>query len=90
MATTPEELIQAAIEQALAIDDPALRGRTITRIIKAVEGDKRLKEARATDVHQLRQSHNGQEVADLVELSVGRISHIVNGTITGRRGKHNR
>lgn len=84
---TPEALITQAIEQALAIDDPALRGRTITRLIKAVEGNKHLKDAREADVIELRTTLSGQEVAALVELSVGRISHIVNGTVTGRRAK---
>lgn len=87
MTTDPEDLVEQAIEQALAIDDPALRGRTITRILKAVEDDKRLKEARSADVIELRKTRTGGEVAALVELSVGRISHIVNGTVTGRRAK---
>lgn len=82
---TPEDLTRTAIESALAIDEPALRARTITRIMKSVEDDPRLKQARAADVRELRQTHTGKEVSDLVELSVGRISHIVNGTITGRR-----
>ncbi|MFI1485717.1 hypothetical protein [Streptomyces sp. NPDC020747] len=87
METAPDDLVKAAIEQALAIDDPAIRGRAITRILKAVEDDKRLKEARAADVIELRKTRTGQEVAELVELSVGRISHLVNGTVTGRRAK---
>ncbi|MFE9769500.1 hypothetical protein ACFYPC_34115 [Streptomyces sp. NPDC005808] len=87
MEPTPNDLVRAAIEHALAIDDPALRARTITRILKAVEDDPRLKEAREADVRELRRTRTGKEVSELVELSVGRISHIVNGTITGRRSK---
>ncbi|WP_328825981.1 hypothetical protein OHT77_01070 [Streptomyces sp. NBC_00252] len=87
METTPDDLIKAAIEHALAIDDPALRARTITRVLKAVEDDQRLKQAREADVRELRRTRTGKEVSELVELSVGRISHIVNGTVTGRRSK---
>jgi DNA-binding PucR family transcriptional regulator len=87
MTTKPEDLVETAIQQALAIDDPALRGRTITRILKAVEDDKRLKDARATDVRELRQAHTLKEVAELVELSIGRVDQIAKGTITGRRAK---
>jgi hypothetical protein len=89
METTPDDLVKAAIEHAIAIDNPAQRARTITRILKAVEDDPRLKRAREADVRELRQTRTGKEVSDLVELSVGRISHIVNGTITGRRSKKN-
>ncbi|QIB49488.1 hypothetical protein [Streptomyces aureoverticillatus] len=89
METSPDDLARAAIEQALAIKDPALRARTITRILKAVEDDPRLKQAREADVRELRQTRTGKEVSGLVELSVGRISHIVNGTVTGRRSKPN-
>jgi L-rhamnose isomerase len=87
MTNDPDEIVKAAIEQALAIDDPALRGRTITRILKAVEDDKRLKDARATDVRELRQDRTLKEVAELVELSIGRIDQIAKGTVTGRRVK---
>lgn len=87
MTTDPDEIVKQAIEQTLTIDDPAMRARTITRILKLIEDDKRLKEVRAADVIELRQTRTGQEVADLVELSVGRISHLVNGTVTGRRAK---
>ena len=89
MEPTPNDLVKTAIEQALAIDEPALRARTITRILKAVEDDPRLKRAREADVRELRQTRTGKEVSDLVELSVGRISHIVNGTVTGRRSNRN-
>lgn len=87
MSTDPITLVEQAIEQALAIDDPAVRGHTITRILRTVEEDKRLKEAREADVIELRATRTGQEVAELVGLSVGRISHILNGTVTGRRAK---
>jgi len=87
MTTDPEGLVEQAIEQALAIDDPALRGRTITRILKAVEDDKRLKDARATDVRELRKDRTLKEVAELVELSIGRVDQIAKGTVTGRRAK---
>lgn len=87
MTINPETLVEQAIEQALAIKDPALRGRTITRIIKAIENQPRLKEAREADVIELRKTRTGQEVAELVELSIGRVSHLVNGTVTGRRAK---
>jgi hypothetical protein len=87
VTTDPDDLVKQAIEQTLAIEDPAVRARTITRILKAVEDDKRLKEVRAADVIELRETRTGQEVAKLVELSAGRISHLVNGTVTGRRVK---
>lgn len=85
MTTDPDDLVKQAIKQALAISDPALRGRTITRIIKAVEDDKRLAEARQTDVIELRQTRTLKEVSELVELSIGRIDQIAKGTVTGRR-----
>lgn len=87
MTADPDDLVKQALEQALAIDDPALRGRTITRILKMIEKDPRLKEAREADVIELRKTRTGQEVAALVELSVGRISHLTNGTVTGRRAR---
>lgn len=87
MTTDPDALVTVAIEQALAIDDPALRARTITRIIKAVEDEPRLKKTRETDVRELRQDHTLKEVAELVELSIGRVDQIAKGTITGRRAK---
>jgi DNA repair exonuclease SbcCD nuclease subunit len=87
MNNDPDEIVKVAIEQALAIDDPALRGRTITRILKAVEDDKRLKDARATDVRELREDKTLKEVAELVELSIGRVDQIAKGTVTGRRAK---
>ena len=85
MTAAPNDLVKQAIEQALAIDDAALRGRTITRILKAVEDDKRLKEARQADVVELRKERTLKEVADLVELSIGRVDQIAKGTVTGRR-----
>jgi len=87
MTTDPDEIVKAAIDQALAIDDPAVRARTITRILKAVEDDPRPKEARATDVRELRQDRTLKEVAELVELSIGRVDQIAKGTVTGRRAK---
>ncbi|WP_428956174.1 hypothetical protein [Streptomyces sp. cg35] len=87
MTGTPDDIVKQAIEQALAIDDPALRGRTITRILKAVEDDPRLKQARETDVRELRQDKTLKEVAELVELSIGRVDQIAKGTVTGRRAK---
>lgn len=87
MTTTPEDLVQAAIEQALNIDDPALRARTITRILKAVEDEPRLKETREADVRQLRVTRTLKDVAGLVELSIGRIDQIAKGTVTGRRAR---
>lgn len=85
MPTTPEDLVEQAIDQALTIDDPALRGRTITRILKAVEDDARLKQARAADIRELRQAQTLKEVAAAVELSIGRVDQIAKGTVTGRR-----
>ncbi|WP_420032201.1 hypothetical protein ACN2WE_04905 [Streptomyces sp. cg28] len=85
MTASPDELVKQAIEQVLAINDPALRGRTITRILKAVEDDKRLKDARTADVRELRKDKTLKEVADLVELSIGRVDQIAKGAITGRR-----
>jgi hypothetical protein len=87
MTIDPDELVEQAIDQALAIGDPAERGRIITRIIKLVEDDKRLREARAADVIELRKTLTGREVAAIVDLSIGRVSHILNGTVTGRRAK---
>ena len=86
MSTDPDSLVKAAIEQALTIGDPALRARTITRILKAVEDDPRLKDTRAADVRTLReQQQTLREIAEAVELSIGRVGQIANGTITGRR-----
>ena len=87
MTTDPDALVTAAIEQALAIDDPALRARTITRILKAIEDEPRLKRTRETDVRQLRETRTLKDVAELVELSIGRIDQIAKGTVTGRRAK---
>jgi DNA-directed RNA polymerase specialized sigma subunit len=87
VTSDPDALVTAAIEQALAIDNPALRARTITRIIKAIEDDPRPKEARAVDVRELRKDRTLKEVAELVELSIGRVDQIAKGTITGRRAK---
>lgn len=87
MATNPEDLIKTAIQQALTLDDPALRARTITRIIKAVEDEPRLKQTREVDVRQLRSSRTLKEVAELVELSIGRVDQIAKGTVTGRRAR---
>lgn len=87
MATNPEDLVETAIQQALALDDPALRARTITRIIKAVEDEPRLKQTREADVRKLRGTRTLKEVAELVELSIGRVDQIAKGTITGRRAK---
>ncbi|MFC9497716.1 hypothetical protein [Streptomyces sp. NPDC056982] len=87
MTTDPDAIVKAAIEQALAIDDPATRARTITRILKAVEDDPRPKEAREADVRELRNSKTLKEIADLVELSTGRVGQIAQGTVTGRRAK---
>ncbi|WP_369214694.1 hypothetical protein [Streptomyces flavofungini] len=85
MPTDPDDVVKQAIEQALAIEDPATRGRTITRVLKAVEDDPRLKDARATDIRELRKNHTLKEVAALVELSIGRVDQIAKGTVTGRR-----
>lgn len=87
MTIDPDELVKAAVEQALAIDDPAIRARTITRILKAIEDDPRPKEARAVDVRELRKDKTLKEVAELVELSIGRVDQIAKGTVTGRRAK---
>jgi hypothetical protein len=87
MTTDPDALVTAAIEQALAIDDPALRARTITRILKAIEDEPRLKRTREADVRQLRETRTLKDVAELVELSIGRVDQIAKGTITGRRAK---
>jgi hypothetical protein len=85
MTIEPDELVKQAVEQALSLDDPALRARTITRILKAVEDDKRLTEARQIDVVELRQTRTLKEVSELVELSIGRVDQIAKGTVTGRR-----
>lgn len=87
MTIDPDEIVKAAIEQALAIDEPAIRARTITRILKAIEDDPRPKEARALDVRELREDKTLKEVAELVELSIGRVDQIAKGTITGRRAR---
>lgn len=87
MATNPEDLVETAIQQALTIGDPAVRARTITRIIKAVEDEPLLKKTREADVRQLRGTRTLKEVAELVELSIGRVDQIAKGTITGRRAK---
>lgn len=87
MATDPDGTVKQAVEQALTISDPALRGRTITRILKAVEDDPRLKQAREADIRELRQDKTLKEVAELVELSIGRVDQIAKGTVTGRRAK---
>ncbi|MFF5010891.1 hypothetical protein ACFY3G_49920 [Streptomyces phaeochromogenes] len=47
----------------VAVDDPALRARTITRILRAVEDDPRLKQAREADVRELRQTRTGKKVS---------------------------
>lgn len=87
MTTDPDKLVEQAIEQALALDDPAVRGRTITRILKAVEESQELKDARAADVRELRKEKTLKEVAGLVELSIGRVDQIAKGAVTGRRAK---
>lgn len=90
METTPADTVKAAVEQALAMTDPAQRGRTITEIIAAVEKDPRLKEAREADVHKLYETRTLGEVGELVKLSVPRVHQIVTGSTTGRRAARKR
>lgn len=85
MDITPVDLAKEAIEQALAMNDPAMRARAITGIIKAVEDDARLKAAREEDVRALRQTLTLREVSEKVGLSIGRVDQIAKGTVTGRR-----
>ena len=85
METNPADLARSAIDQALAMADPAERARTITDILKAVEDDKRLKETRETDLRTLRETLTLREVSERVGLSIGRVDQIVKGTVTGRR-----
>lgn len=85
MEPTPADAVRAAIEETLAITDPAQRGRTITEIIAAVEKDKRLAEARESDVRALYETRTLQEVGELVKLSVPRVHQIVTARTTGRR-----
>lgn len=85
METTPADAVKAAVEQALAMTDPAQRGRTITEIIAAVEKDSRLTAAREADVRALYETRTLKEVGELVKLSLPRIHQIVTGRTTGRR-----
>lgn len=90
METTPADTVKAAVEQALAITDPAQRGRIITEIIAAVEKDPRLTEAREADVRALYETRTLGEVGELVKLSVPRVHQIVTGSTTGRRATKKR
>lgn len=85
METTPADAVKAAVEQALAMTDPAERGRTITEIIAAVEKEPRLTEAREADVRKLYETRTLKEVGELVKLSLPRVHQIVTGRTTGRR-----
>ncbi|MFD9561560.1 hypothetical protein [Streptomyces sp. NPDC059994] len=87
MELTPVATVKAAIDQALAITDPAGRARTITGIIKAVEDDPRLKAARKDDLTKLRETLTLREVSEQTDLSVPRVDQIVKGRTTGRRTK---
>jgi hypothetical protein len=87
MEMNPADLAKAAIEQALAMTNPAERARTITDIIKAVEDDKRLPETRADDLRTMRQTLVLREISEQVGLSIGRVDQIIKGTVTGRRAK---
>ncbi|WP_405673186.1 hypothetical protein [Streptomyces sp. NBC_01530] len=87
METNPAALATAAVDQALALTDPAERARAITDILKTIEDDKRLKHTRATDLRTLRETLTLREVSEQVDLSVGRIDQIVKGIVTGRRAR---
>jgi DNA-directed RNA polymerase sigma subunit (sigma70/sigma32) len=88
MDPTPAELTQAAVDSALAIDEPAARARAITGILDVIQtASPELQAARRADIVKLREDHTLREVGEQVGLSIGRVDQIAKGTTTGRRVK---
>jgi DNA-directed RNA polymerase sigma subunit (sigma70/sigma32) len=88
MDPTPAELTQAAVDRALAIDDPAQRARAITGILDVIKtASPELQAARRADILKLREDLTLREVGEQVGLSIGRVDQIAKGTTTGRRAK---
>lgn len=80
MDQSPPDLVEAAIRQAIAIDDPAERARAITGILDSVHEHRLdLKEARQSAVLALRETRKLREVAELLGVSIGRVDQIAKG-----------
>jgi DNA-directed RNA polymerase specialized sigma subunit len=80
MDKSPEDLVEAAIKQAIALDDPAERARAITGILDSIHEHRLdLKAARESAVLALRKTLTLREVAELLGVSIGRVDQIAKG-----------
>ncbi|MFI8872513.1 hypothetical protein [Streptomyces sp. NPDC055243] len=80
MDDTPGSRVRAAVEEALAIEDPAGRARAITEILAVMQDwGPEMKHTRRTDVQKLRETLVLREVAELIGTSISRVDQIEKG-----------
>ncbi|MFE0101136.1 sigma factor-like helix-turn-helix DNA-binding protein [Streptomyces sp. NPDC059009] len=80
MDQTPGAAVRAAVDQALAMGDPAERAFAITEILAVIQDRQgELKGARQADVRTLRETLTLEEVGERIGVSTGRVSHIMTG-----------
>ena len=78
--STPGDLVRTAIDQALALDDPADRARAISDILGTVKNaNAELKTTRRADVLALRATRTLREIAEMLDMTTGRVDQIAKG-----------